>query len=224
MPGKKSSMKSLRAYEIIRDMILNGSKLPGTRLVLSELETELGIGRGPIREAIMRLDRSGLVKNIPYKGAVVATPPTIKEILHIYDLRVELETKLAIEAIPNLTDKDFFTLENLINSMENLSNDRYKYKRYKYEREFHNSIYKASHLHHLCQVAVGLTFSVESVMNIYRWNKTHCEQFNKEHRAILEALKNKDAQKVTETLSINIKSVIEIIKDTYKNTVHIPFK
>jgi DNA-binding GntR family transcriptional regulator len=69
-----SSMKSLRAYEKIRDMILSGVKRPGTRLILSDLEEELAIGRGPIREALMRLDRSGLVKNIPYKGAVVATP------------------------------------------------------------------------------------------------------------------------------------------------------
>ena len=98
MAENKSYMKSLQAYEKIRDMILSGFKLPGTRLVLSELETELGIGRGPIREALMRLDRSGLVKNIPYKGAVVATPPTRKEILHIYDLRVNLEVKLAVEA------------------------------------------------------------------------------------------------------------------------------
>ena len=103
MAENKSFMKSLRAYEKIRDMILSGVKLPGTRLVLSELETELGIGRGPIREALMRLDRSGLVKNIPYKGAIVATPPTQKEILHIYELRADLEAKLAIEAIDNLS-------------------------------------------------------------------------------------------------------------------------
>ena len=55
----------------------------------------------------MRLDRSGIVKNIPYKGAIVATPPSRKEILHIYDLRADLEAKLAVEAIDNLTDEDY---------------------------------------------------------------------------------------------------------------------
>lgn len=49
MADNKSHMKSLQAYERIRDMILSGEKLPETRLVLSELESELGIGRGPIR-------------------------------------------------------------------------------------------------------------------------------------------------------------------------------
>ena len=126
MAGNPSSMKSLQAYEKIRDMILSGVKLPGTRLVLSELESELGIGRGPIREALMRLDRSGLVKNIPYKGAIVATPPTQKEILHIYDLRANLEAKLAVEAIDNLTDADFATLEDLHARMEALPQNHYQ--------------------------------------------------------------------------------------------------
>lgn len=52
MAKNKSFMKSLKAYEKIRDIIFNGLKLPGTRLVLSELEDELGIGRAPIRTFI----------------------------------------------------------------------------------------------------------------------------------------------------------------------------
>ena len=45
MAEKKSSMKSLKAYEEIRDKILTGEKLPGTRLILSDLESEMGINR-----------------------------------------------------------------------------------------------------------------------------------------------------------------------------------
>ena len=63
MAKSKMLMKSIVAYDAIKDKILVGEKLPGTRLILSELEVELGIGRVPIREALMRLDRSGLVRN-----------------------------------------------------------------------------------------------------------------------------------------------------------------
>ena len=63
-----SKIKSLTAYEMIRDMILSGEALPGTRLVLTELEEKMGVGRGPIRDALMRLDKSGLVQNIPIRG------------------------------------------------------------------------------------------------------------------------------------------------------------
>ena len=53
-----SKIKSLTAYEMIRDMILSGEALPGTRLVLTELEEKTGVGRGPIRDALLRLDKS----------------------------------------------------------------------------------------------------------------------------------------------------------------------
>ncbi len=212
-------MKSLKAYEKIRDMILSGFKLPGTRLVLADLEMELGIGRGPIREAIMRLDRSGLVKNIPYKGAIVATPPTKKEILHIYDLRVDLEGKLAVAAMENLTDEDISKLEQLHATMMELPKNHYHF-----DREFHNLIYEASKLPHLCHIAQALILSVESVLNIYRWDTDHCIQFNTEHQAILDALKNQDPDGVKQTLEINIKNGLEIIRETYSKMLRVPFE
>jgi DNA-binding GntR family transcriptional regulator len=215
----KSSMKSLQAYEKIRDMILSGFKLPGTRLVLSELEVELGIGRGPIREALMRLDRSGLVKNIPYKGAIVATPPTQKEILHIYDLRVDLEAKLAVEAIENLTDADILKLEELHAQMEELPQNHYQL-----DRQFHQIICAASKLPHLCNIAQALVQSVESVLNIYRRERDHCIRFNLEHRAILDALKSKNPEKVKMAFEVNIKSGLDVIKDTYSKLLKVPFE
>ncbi len=219
MADNKSFMKSLQAYEKIRDMILSGVKLPGTRLVLSELEAELGIGRGPIREALMRLDRSGLVKNVPYKGAIVATPPTIKEVLHIYDLRVELEATLAVEAIDNLTDADFLKLEELQAMMEKIPQNHYQL-----DRQFHYVILNASKLPHLCNIAQALVQSVESVLNIYRRERDHSTKFNRQHRAILDALKNRDPEAVKTTFEVNIRSGLEIIKDTYSKLLKVPFE
>ncbi len=219
LADNKSYMKSLKAYEKIRDMILSGEKLPGTRLVLSELESELGIGRGPIREALMRLDRSGIVKNIPYKGAIVAKPPTRKEILHIYDLRVDLEAKLAVEAIENLTEADMLRLEELLDQMNQLPLNHYQL-----DRQFHKIICDASNLPHLCNIAQALFQSVESVLNIYRREKEHCLKFNKEHQAILDALKSKKPDKVKKAFEVNIKSGLEIIKNTYNKLLKVPFE
>lgn len=219
MADNKSYMKSLQAYEKIRDMILSGQKLPGNRLVLSELESELGIGRGPIREALMRLDRSGIVKNIPFKGAIVAAPPTQKEILHIYDLRAELEVTLALEAIENLTEADFNKLKELQALMEALPPNHYQL-----DRQFHHVINSASNLPHLCNIAQAMVQSVESVLNIYRREKEHCIQFNEQHQAIIDALKSKDPERVRMVLEVNIKGGLEVIKDTFSKLVKAPFE
>ena len=108
-----STIKSLAAYDLIRDMILSGEALPGTRLVLVDLEKKLGVGRGPIRDALMRLDKSGLVQNIPYKGAIVMMPPSSKEIEHIFNLRIQVECALAKEAMQQVTAEDMDRLEQL---------------------------------------------------------------------------------------------------------------
>lgn len=203
-------MKSLEAYEIIRDMILRGEKLPGSRLILSDLENELKIGRGPIREALMRLDRTGLIKNIPYKGAIVGIPPTQKEIFHIYDLRIDIEVKLAVEAMENLTDRDLVKLEKL-----HLAMGEFPMNHHQLDSEFHFLIYDASNLPHLCNIAKILRGSVESVLNIYRREKQHCEKFNREHGLIIGALKRQDAEELKNTVAVNIESGLEIIKETY---------
>ena len=62
-----STIKSLAAYDLIRDMILSGEALPGTRLVLVDLE-KVGVGAAPSVMPLMRLDKSGLVQNIPSWG------------------------------------------------------------------------------------------------------------------------------------------------------------
>lgn len=217
MGTMKSTMKSLKAYEILRDMILRGEKLPGSRLILFDLEKELSIGRGPVREALMKLERSGLVKNIPYKGAIVATPPTKKEIVHIYDLRIEVEVMLAIEAMEYLTNEDIAELEKCHSQMQEFPVDHHEL-----DSRFHFVIYDASKLPHLCNVVRSLRFSVESVLNIYRRNKEHCMKFNKEHGLIIEAIKERDIEKLKRTMAQNIASGLEIINETYEKVMALP--
>ena len=59
-------------YSSIRDAIVNGTFAPGERLRDSELEGWLGVSRTPIREALLRLERAGLVIAQPGKATLVA--------------------------------------------------------------------------------------------------------------------------------------------------------
>ena len=61
-----------RAYVVLRDAIVDGTLEPGEQLREGELETWLGVSRTPIREALMRLQRSGLVLTRPGHSTVVA--------------------------------------------------------------------------------------------------------------------------------------------------------
>lgn len=215
-----TSMKSLLAYEKIRNMILTGQKGPGTRLVIADLVEETGIGKGAIRDAIMRLDRSGLVKNIPYKGAEVAMPPLPEEIRYIYQLRKDLESTLAVTALENITDSDIEHLEELLEKMTETPQDNY----YNLDLEFHHYIYDVAHRPHLHNIANAYIFSVESVLNIYLREAKHVVTFNAQHAEIVEAIKLQDPELVRLKMTKNIESGLANIKDTYVNIMNRPFE
>lgn len=209
-----SSMKSLVAYEKIRDMILNGEKLPGTRLVIQDLETELGIGRGPIREAIMRLDRSGLVKNVPYKGALVASPPSQKEIYIIFDLRMELETQLILEAMDKFTPESIDELDRVYDSMVKMDKDYYQL-----DREFHRIINQTADMPHIIAVVDKLVESVETFLTLRREKSTDCNQFTEEHGFIIQAIKDKDKETASKMMRKNIQSGLAVVERTFSQFI-----
>jgi len=59
-------------YESLRDAIVDGTFAPGERLKDPQLEEWLGVSRTPIREALLRLERAGLVITQPGKATTVA--------------------------------------------------------------------------------------------------------------------------------------------------------
>ncbi|MHB1918062.1 MAG: GntR family transcriptional regulator [Acidimicrobiales bacterium] len=69
-----------RVYQHLQAEILEGRLLPGTVLSEVALAKELGVSRGPIREAMGRLAAEGLVNVRPRRGAVVRAP-TLEELV-----------------------------------------------------------------------------------------------------------------------------------------------
>ncbi|MFC7609627.1 GntR family transcriptional regulator [Teichococcus aestuarii] len=94
---RTQSLASLVADELER-MILSGEIPPGTRLNEQALAARLGVSRGPVREAVRGLDRSGLVVTVVNQGSFVRQL-SAEEAMDVYDLRVAL-TGYACERRP----------------------------------------------------------------------------------------------------------------------------
>lgn len=87
----------MRAYEEIRQAIVEGRYRAGQRLVEKNLGEEFQVSRTPVREALRALESEGLVVSLPNKGAVVRSL-SAQDIYDIYDLRVRLESLAAERA------------------------------------------------------------------------------------------------------------------------------
>ena len=96
----------------LREQILNGDLPPGVQLRQDALAEEFGISRIPVREALLQLEASKLVRIMPHRGAVV-TGLSLQEVEDIFQLRVQLEPQLLLLSAPHLTPDDIRDLDAL---------------------------------------------------------------------------------------------------------------
>jgi len=97
-------------YVTLRDAIVDGTLQPGERLRDPELEAWLGVSRTPIREALLRLERSGLVIAQPGRATTVA-PADGVAILSAQQVAASMHELAARLAVPLLREDDFERLE-----------------------------------------------------------------------------------------------------------------
>ena len=85
------------AYEYLREQVVNGSFAPGQRMTLAELSSACGMSHMPVREAMVRLQREGLLESEPHKGMRVV-PLSLKDARELFAVRTELEGLAAYSA------------------------------------------------------------------------------------------------------------------------------
>lgn len=211
---KKNTSNALLAYEKIKHMILTGEKTANSRLIPADLEQEIGIGRVPIREALIQLDRTGLVVNVPYKGAVVGAPPTIEEIEEIFLLKITLEPKLAAHGLEKMDEVHLIAIRKAHQQMCSSKTRSENY--FSLNKQFHFSLYEPSGMHHLCLIADKISQSVEAFRILYNFAERDFEKFNSDHEKILEQIEKGDVIALKKELTNNLISGRDTLLEAYK--------
>ena len=102
-----------RTFDSIKSDIINGELAQGSKIVESDLALKYGISRGPLREAIHRLERIKLIVRIPHAGSRVITLDT-KMMEDIYSARESLEGMAARLAARLMSDAEIESLSALL--------------------------------------------------------------------------------------------------------------
>jgi DNA-binding GntR family transcriptional regulator len=106
-----------QAYNRLEEMIVTLTLAPGTVLAEQVLSTELGIGRTPIREALQRLAREGLVLVLPRKAIIVTETDPRRQLL-VLEVRREVERLLARASAQRATDAERERFQAIADGME----------------------------------------------------------------------------------------------------------
>lgn len=218
MSNSDTKIKAIEAYNLIKGLILTGKALPGSRLIISDLELKLNVGRGSIREALMRLDKTGLVENIPHKGAIVVPPPSLKEMQYIYNARVEIEINLAVEAMNNSQTSDITQLEEINEVMRTNWNDDVLF--FENDKLFHSKIFSLAKMPHLQATAERLMDYVDMFLNAYRYSSVNKEVFLVQHRCIVSAIENKNEVTLRAQMKENILVGFELVEKEFVRLGH----
>lgn len=142
MPEKRALSDDVASR--LRAAILSGAFVPGERLREEQLARALGVSRGPVREALVELERQGLVVINRNRGAVVAQLSR-DDLEELYTLRLAIE-ELAIRRAAEASDP--FTIERmrgLIEAMRQaIERGITEQEAAELDLEFHDSIYEAA--------------------------------------------------------------------------------
>jgi DNA-binding GntR family transcriptional regulator len=104
------------AIQVLRQDLVEGRLLPGTRVTAEEVAQRLSISHIPVREALRFLEAEGHLERDGRRGVLV-TPLSLKECEQIYRLREILEVEALRLAVPRLTEQDFDEMERHVEDM-----------------------------------------------------------------------------------------------------------
>ncbi len=181
--------------ERLRQAILAGHFHPGQRLREEQLAQMLDVSRGPIREALARLQREGLVLIRHHRGATVARLSQ-QDAEEVYSLRLALE-RLAVQRTVRLaTPEDFAAMESvLVRMTEATEHGISAQEAAELDTQFHSLLYAAAHHSRLQECWATLQPQIYVFLLSRKVDSPDLPKITVTiHTALLEALRARDEQ------------------------------
>jgi DNA-binding GntR family transcriptional regulator len=214
------------AHEAIRERILSGYFKPGDWLRQEDLSQQLAVSHTPVRQALDRLVADGLAERVPHRGVRVSTVDE-NEIAEVYCLRLLLEPLSARVAAINISIEQLKHLKTIINQAEELISLDDMPSRRQLNREFHSMICKACGSATLCRLHEIIWNRFPDWMfyeGLYRHPnslKPRLQREIKEHRALLDAIAERNVGLVGEMATDHIKGTKEDLIEVFEISRHI---
>lgn len=191
--------------ERIRNSIVAGDLPAGSKLRQVELAKRFGVSTTPVREALATLQREGLVRIHPQRGAVVFLP-SVEDLHEHYEIRIALETLAAGKAAEQFEPA---WAEPLHEILEEMRSGPGAARYIELNHRFHNDIYVRSGRMQLVEMIASLRDASSAYLNIYRAETDFpVERLDLEHRAIVGACVDRDGERAAEATRVHLEHTV----------------
>jgi DNA-binding GntR family transcriptional regulator len=191
----------------LREMIINGELQAGERLVERDLAEHFGISRIPMREAIQRLEREGLLDIFRNRGAIVRML-SASDVQEIYDMRALLEGDAIYRSVKRLDDETLARAELVHRLLGESSVPR---RQGELNREFHALLYSCCGNERQLKAIAELRSQVERYERLQATLLADTPSFQVEHEEILQACRERNARGARAMTAAHLDSARRIV-------------
>jgi DNA-binding GntR family transcriptional regulator len=193
----------------LRQAIADGKLRPGARLLEVQIAREMGTSRAPLREALIQLEREGLVVRRPNRGTFVAdlTEDLVREVA---SLRGVLEGFAASLAVKQLTREDFERLETILKEMLTVARRGDFPRMVEWDYQFHEYIVRASGHRLLYETWVGMDRKIRVYLSATNLMYADMKAVVHGHLPILQALRRRDPQRAGRVMAEHMGEVLDL--------------
>jgi DNA-binding GntR family transcriptional regulator len=212
-----------QVLQAIQKAIVNGELAPGSKLNEPDLARQYGISRGPLREAIRRLEARQLVQLRPHTGARV-TRLSVDQLLDIYYLREALEGMACRLAAERVSPAEVDGLKRLLETHGSTvtETEGRAYFQQEGDLDFHYRLAMASGSQMIQRV---LCVDLYHLMRMYRYQSSlfpdRPQAALKEHWRIIDAIAEGDGELAELLMRRHIRAVRERVRDMHVEDVAI---
>lgn len=185
---------SARAYIALREGLISGQFRPGQRLVMQDLAEKLGTSVTPVREACLRLvSERGLELR---SGRFVTVPPmTLARYMEVRTIRLSLEGLAAGLAAETATEEEIDRLVEIQTIFEKVDRAGDPEDAFRYNRDFHFSVYRLSRMDMLVAHIESLWVSMGPMLTVFFKEGEHKYIGAAEHQNVIAALRERKPAK-----------------------------
>lgn len=193
-------------YEKLKHDIMNFELLPGDSISAQKLAVRYDVSRTPAREAIVNLEKEGLLKIIPQSGTYVACI-NCRRSEQEWFVRKSLEIGMVDAIFENANDSMLDKMTELNNRLINYVAEKEAVPRIEIDNQFHELIYECSGE----QLAKNIIQTQMSHYNRIRYlaelNQSISVKTNEEHEMLIEAIRNKDKRRYLRVIKLHINRI-----------------
>ncbi|WP_236797073.1 GntR family transcriptional regulator [Amycolatopsis sp. GM8] len=203
-----------RMYDVLLTQLMDGTRKPGEPLNIGALSRELEVSQTPLREALARLEHSGLVQREALRGYFVAPTFTKREMTKLAAARELIEPAIAAESAlrrtPEFLAELALTIDELAESATSADTDADAFRLYwTSDARFHSLIAAQADNPFLESAFQALSGPVQRFRLFMKAGHAHAGQAAAEHQRILDALASGDPTTASKEMLSHVRASAE---------------